>query len=273
MSFFDRFTGGPDRASVLAHAAKYAGHGIATSLSFLPQRNDTPAKIAAHEAEYHALIDAIADRQLPSDITIKLHQFGIYSDPAGCAAVVRRLVAHGSQRGVLTWIDMEQAETVTETIKIFEEVAAQTEFVGLCLQAYLRRTPTDLARVLPLQRRIRLVKGFYGDCEFASWAEVGEQYRQLATQLHAAGHNPGIATHDPALIAHVAELQIVNPRPFEFQYFRGVRDAAAIEMAASGQPVRIYIPYGDAWGFLRDGWRTFDIRRQLQRAVGFRKIR
>src|SRR5206468_3493713 len=86
-----------------------------------------------------------------------------------------------------------------------EAVAVRGEHtnVGVCLQAYLRRTPQDLARLLPLGPAIRLVKGAYnepGQVAFSSKREVDRGYATLADQLlqeAARGRaRPVFGTHD-----------------------------------------------------------------------------
>ena len=61
--------------------------------------------------------------------------------------------------GALVWVDMEGSPYVDSTLEVYRALRQDGAHIGLCLQAYLRRTPEDLDELLPLQPAIRLVKG------------------------------------------------------------------------------------------------------------------
>jgi proline dehydrogenase len=56
---------------------------------------------------------------------------------------------------------------------------------------------------------------------------------------------PMVATHDPRLIAIARALG--RERPYELQMLHGVRPAAQRALAAEGETVRVYLPYGTQW--------------------------
>jgi proline dehydrogenase len=58
------------------------------------------------------------------------------------------------------------------------------------------------------------------------------------------------ATHDPRLIDIVGERARWYGRPpgsFEYQMLYGVRPAEQRRLAAGGDTVRVYLPYGSDW--------------------------
>jgi proline dehydrogenase len=63
-----------------------------------------------------------------------------------------------------------------------------------------------------------------------------------------------VATHDPRLIAVAGALAVRNGRrssSFEYQMLNGVRPAEQLRLAAQGETVRVYVPYGQEWyGYL-----------------------
>ncbi len=63
--------------------------------------------------------------------------------------------------GSMVWIDMEDSSYVDRTLEIFRAARERYDGVGICLQAYLRRTDDDLDALLPLKPSIRVVKGAY----------------------------------------------------------------------------------------------------------------
>jgi proline dehydrogenase len=61
---------------------------------------------------------------------------------------------------------------------------------------------------------------------------------------------PMFATHDPRLIDIVGERTRWYGRPpnsFEYQMLYGVRPAEQRRLAAAGNTVRVYLPYGSDW--------------------------
>jgi proline dehydrogenase len=59
-----------------------------------------------------------------------------------------------------------------------------------------------------------------------------------------------VATHDPRLIAIARDLAQRCGRAagdYELQMLYGVRPRAQTELAAEGQRVRVYLPYGTEW--------------------------
>jgi proline dehydrogenase len=65
---------------------------------------------------------------------------------------------------------------------------------------------------------------------------------------------PMVATHDPRLVAITEDLARRLGRAkdsFEFQMLYGIRPHEQERLAAQGQKMRVYVPYGDEWyGYL-----------------------
>ena len=115
--------------------------------------------------------------------------------------------------------------------------------MGLCLQAYLKRTPADVERLLPLQPRIRLVKGTYrepAEIAFQSRRDVSDAYERVARQLVAGGADVRLASQDVDLLRRL-DLDC------EIQMMYGVRAAYQRRLAAEGKRVRVLISYGSEW--------------------------
>ena len=74
------------------------------------------------------------------------------------------------------WADMENSAYTQATLDVFRRVREKRANVGLCLQAYLRRTQADLEDLLAQGAAIRLVKGAYAEphsIAFATKADLG----------------------------------------------------------------------------------------------------
>ncbi len=84
---------------------------------------------------------------------------------------------------------MEGSDYVEGTIAFYERARAAHENVGLCLQAYLHRTPADVQRLLPIRPAIRLVKGAYAEptaIAYRSSSEVDAAYLGISTTFAQA---------------------------------------------------------------------------------------
>ena len=93
---------------------------------------------------------------------------------------------------------------------------------------------------------IRLVKGAYPETPeiVLPWGEATDlAFIEIAHELHAAGAEVAIATHDAVL-----REGLLRALPgIGVEMLLGVRSADARTLAGRGVPVRIYVPYGDGW--------------------------
>ena len=246
-----RFVAGETLDEAVAAARRINDAGMTVSLDHLGEHvTDAAAAITARD-DYLACIDRIAAEGLDANISIKLTQLGMGFDDALCAASLDALAKRAAAAGTTVTIDMEESAHTAATLRLY--AAAQTENgnLGVALQAYLRRTPDDLAFVIPLQGHIRLCKGAYDEPEaiaFRSRDEVDAAYDRLSRVLMAAEEVlPAIGTHDEHRIVLAEELGAVRRQPWEFQMLYGVRGKLQRELTAAGYRMRIYVPYGDSW--------------------------
>ena len=91
-------------------------------------------------------------------------------------------------------LDMEHSGLVDQTLDIYRRLRAEgRDAVGTVLQAYLYRTPGDLAALLPLQPNLRLVKGAYlepHEVAYPRKADVDAAYSRLIEATLAEGRTP-----------------------------------------------------------------------------------
>ena len=162
-------------------------------LTQLGEQVTNPAAAAAVRDHYLGVLDQIRKRGLPAQLSVKLTHLGLDVDRESCARDLGMLAARAAEAGSFLWIDMEESRYVDATLELFQRARAERDNVGLCLQAYLRRTPADLDRLLPLAPAIRLVKGAYAEppaVAFPRKRDVDASYFALATRLHEKTRNP-----------------------------------------------------------------------------------
>lgn len=252
-----RFLPGEDAESALEAARIFATQGIASVLTELGENVADRADAEAVTRNYLEVLDRITQRRLPAQLSIKLTHLGLDLDRDICAAQLHTLVKRADAAGSLVWIDMESSEYTDATLDLFREVRRQFPNVGVCLQAYLHRTPRDLEDLLPLKPSIRLVKGAYNEPKeiaVSSKRKVSQRYldlaRQLLDNLSSQYHPPGFGTHDMRLIGWIrdyARSRSIAPDCYEVQMLYGIRAEDQRRLAAAGSRVRVLISYGTAW--------------------------
>jgi proline dehydrogenase len=125
------------------------------------------------------------------------------------------------------------------------------------LQAYLRRTEADCRDLATAGSRVRLCKGAYREPEsvaYQSRMDVDRSYARCLGVLMAGDGYPMVASHDPRIVTlagRVAEETGRDKGSYEYQMLYGIRPDEQRRLAAEGQKVRVYIPYGQEWyGYL-----------------------
>lgn len=203
--------------------------------------------------QYELVLDELDRLQLDSGISIKLTAFGLLLDRERCAALVRRVVDRARGLGRYVRVDMEDAQVTDATLSIFREMRAGYDRVGAVLQAYMRRTPDDATALVAEGADVRLCKGIYVEPQAIAWKHpdaVRRNYvRTLEILLRGKGH-VGIATHDEVLVWEALELirELEVPRQrYEFQALLGVTEELVALLLARGEPMRLYVPFGQAW--------------------------
>ncbi|MFQ5927958.1 MAG: proline dehydrogenase family protein, partial [Terriglobia bacterium] len=168
------------------------------------------------------------------------------------------IVERAAELGNFVWIDMEASDYTDSTLRLFRGIRENHANVGVCLQAYLRRTTRDLEELLPLGPAIRVVKGAYKESPslaFRGRKEVDENYLRLARTLFEEASNgngtpPALGTHDLRLIGRLEEVAAgagLKKEALNIQMLYGIQRAAQLRLAAQGYPMRVLISYGDAW--------------------------
>jgi proline dehydrogenase len=59
---------------------------------------------------------------------------------------------------------------------------------------------------------------------------------------------PMVASHDPRMIGIAADLAKARAKgTYEYQMLYGIRPTEQQRLAAQGETMRVYVPYGDEW--------------------------
>ena len=238
-----RFMPGERLEDAVAACARLKADGLGCVITELGE--DVTSREEADRAarSYERAVDALADAGMDVHVSVKPTHLGLTLDAGDAAERASAIAERAAARGGVVWVDMEASPHVDATLRLFETLRGAHANTGLCLQAYLRRTPADAERLLPLGPRIRLVKGAYREPEAIAYGtkrEVDAAYEALARQLVAGGAEVALATHDLDLVRRL-DLDC------EIQMLYGIRAADQRRLAAEGRRVRVLISYGSEW--------------------------
>jgi proline dehydrogenase len=260
-----RFVAGETLLSAVEVVQRLNARGLLTTVDVLGEEVTQTADVQRMRSTYLDLLDAIDSAQLRANVSLKLSALGLQLDEEACVHALTAIVAR-ARRNIDSFvrIDMEGSALTERTLDLFERVYRGHNNVGPVIQAYLKRSPRDIARLVELGARVRLCKGAYREPASVAWHDPGairRAFLRLAETLLLQGTYPAIATHDPQLIAAVrafATQHGIGPDRFEFQMLYGVRPDLQLALARAGYRVRIYVPFGTQWA-------RYFVRRILER--------
>ena len=253
-SFARRFIAGETIDEAIAAARTIEANGMMQTLDLLGESVATMAEADSATRAYLGMFERIAAAGIGRNVSLKLTQLGLTIDRATCVDNLRRILDAATANDFFVRVDMENSEYTQVTLDIFETVWQQGyRNAGIVLQAYLKRSAGDAARMNALGARVRLVKGAYQEPKtvaFQRKIDVDASFAQLMELLLEHGTYPAIATHDPDMIAATrtfASAKSIAPDRYEFQMLYGIRRDLQRALRDSGNRVRVYVPFGREW--------------------------
>ena len=255
-SMVARFVAGESLPEALVALERLRDAGLRTTVDVLGEAVTTVEAAEAAADEYVAALDALAERGLDRNVSVKLSQMGLAVDPDACRANLRRILERAAATEAFVRFDMEDHATTDHTLAIWRElrpINAGRGDSGVVIQAALRRSPEDVDRLIAESARVRLCKGAYVEPEsvaFPDKADVDAAYGTLMERLLVDGTFPALATHDERLIARAVAFvreRGIAPDRFEFQMLYGVRRDLQERLVKAGFGVRVYVPFGTQW--------------------------
>ncbi|MGB7758456.1 MAG: proline dehydrogenase family protein [Bryobacteraceae bacterium] len=258
----NQFVGGLDEGAAIGTALDLRQRGIRASLFFLGEYITDPAVTRQTVDSLVRLLPALDRLGLDTHVSVDPTQIGYaIRDELGEENALRLAAAFPAQRSKhsLLMIDMEDASYVDRTIGLRSLLASHGVPAAITLQAYLRRTESDLAGLLRDRAPcVRLVKGAFSERSRIAWTrqpQITEAYLRLAALMLSdkardGGLFPVFATHDEALMDSIRGLARESgcpPGQYEFEMLYGVRPALQAKILAAGDQLRLYVPYGANW--------------------------
>ncbi len=257
---------GETTEAAVAATAALVDDNLKITLDFLGEDTLDLEQAEATVAAYVELLRQLSTKGLPrhAEVSVKLSAIGLAlpDSVAGGGDKIalenaRTICRAARNAGTTVTLDMEDHTTTDSTLAILRDLRKDFPETGAVLQAYLHRTEDDCRDLAYEGSRVRLCKGAYNEPEevaFQDKIDVDKSFVRCLKILLAGQGYPMIATHDPRMVEIAASLASRYGRAqktYEFQMLYGIRPDEQKRLAANGETVRVYLPYGGQWyGYL-----------------------
>jgi proline dehydrogenase len=258
----DRYVPGEGTTDAVAAVSHLVDDGLEATLDFLGEDTTDRSLADATVAAYLELLQRLADQGLAAhaEVSVKLSAVGQALPGDGEQVALenaRRICAAAREAGTTVTLDMEDHTTTDSTLRVLAELRRDHPETGAVIQAYLRRSEEDCRALATTGSRVRLCKGAYVEPEsvaYQSRLEVDLSYVRCLKVLMEGDGYPMVASHDPRMVEIAGVLAERTGRAkgsYEYQMLFGIRPDEQRRLAAAGETVRVYIPYGHEWyGYL-----------------------
>src|ERR1017187_2994501 len=174
-----RFVAGTEIADAVRATQAINRAGMSVTIDNLGENVTNPDE-ARHSAQlYQQILDAIAANQLNANISLKLTHMGLDVDEKLARDIVGGLVAKAASMNPpgFVRIDMEGSPPPQRTLDFVHELhrmPGNEKSVGTVIQAYLKRSESDVEKLLAEGIRIRLCKGAYKEPASIAFESKGD---------------------------------------------------------------------------------------------------
>jgi proline dehydrogenase len=257
-----RFVAGTSAAEAVAACRHLVDSGRLASLDRLGEDTVERSQADATRDAYLMMLKLLADDGLTpaAEVSVKLSAVGqsLPGDGEQFALDNALAICEAARNvGTTVTLDMEDHTTTDSTLGILRELRRDFPDTGAVVQAYLRRTEADCRDLAYAGSRVRLCKGAYKEPASVAYQgkdDVDRSFVRCLKVLMAGEGYPMVASHDPRLVAITGDLVRRNGRAqgsYEYQMLYGIRPHEQQRLAAAGEKMRVYVPYGDEWyGYL-----------------------
>jgi proline dehydrogenase len=227
--------------------------GAMATLDVLGEEVHEREKAIAAVDEYLRALERVDREKIDSNVSIKPTMLGLKIDEGFCHENIGRIVEKAKGYGNFVRIDMEDHTTTDATLRIYRDLQGRFGNVGCVLQAYMRRTLSDIDGLPAENPNVRICKGIYVEPRGIAWKgfdTIRANYIQALDKLLSRGVYVGIATHDEYLACAASALvdkHGLKRDQYEFQMLLGVDEELRRILIDAGHRLRVYVPYGADW--------------------------
>ncbi len=210
-----RFVAGTEIADAVRVTETVNRAGMSVSIDNLGENVTNPDEARHSSQLYHQILDAIAANHLNANISLKLTHMGLDVDEQLARNIVAGLVAKAASMNPpgFVRVDMEGSPYTQRTLDFVHELhcmPGNQNSVGTVIQAYLKRSESDVEKLLAEGIRIRLCKGAYKEPASIAFESKADRARRLRV--------PDAVWHTPRFAAEPSERGLGHARLRSFRH-------------------------------------------------------
>lgn len=251
--FAGRYIAGETLSDAVRCVRQLNSEGVCATMDVLGEDVTKESDAVASRTQSTEVLHAIAREKLDSNLSIKLTSLGLKLDTGFCTENVREILRVAAGHGIFVRFDMEDSSCTEGTIGIFRTLQKEFPHTGIVLQAYMRRSESDVNLLVQTHTNFRLCKGIYKEpppIAYQGRGEVQENFLKLLETMLRNKSYVGIATHDSVLVDGASQMVAgvgLKKDQYEFQMLLGVRPDLRRRLVREGHRVRLYVPFGEHW--------------------------
>ena len=257
--FSKRYIAGETIEDGLKVSRELNKQGVEVTVDLLGEFISTIEQAVENRKKYIDIIERFSNEGIVGNFSVKPTMFGLLINKDECYKNIEAVVLKAVDKKTFIRIDMEDSQCVDSELDMYRKLQQKYPAnVGLVIQAYLRRTKSDLIDMDDIHvngnpLNFRLCKGIYVEPKhiaYKAFDEVREHYLDDLKYMLEHKMYVGIATHDKFLIdnaiSYIKENNIEKSK-FEFQMLYGVTPELRSSIVKQGYKMRVYVPFGKDW--------------------------
>ncbi|MDP4175212.1 MAG: proline dehydrogenase family protein [Bacteroidota bacterium] len=251
--FAQRYIAGDYLEDAVRVTKELNSKGIYTTIDVLGEAIQNKSEALQAKKECLEVLEAIKNNNLMANLSIKPTQLGLVVDKEFGYQQIAEIVEKAGEYNNFVRLDMEDSSLTDATFELLRCLREKYNNVGVVVQAYLKRTMSDVLSLNQIGTNYRLCKGIYIEPEEIAYKDkqkIRDNYLAILKQIFKDGSYVGIATHDEYLVEGAYKLikeMDIPKNKYEFQMLFGVRESLRDKINADGNKIRIYVPFGQQW--------------------------
>jgi proline dehydrogenase len=213
--------------------------GVKATLGYFYAQGEAPSHISAQDA---AAVDALGN-QPTSGSYVSFKPPSLQYDPR----LLENLARAADQHGQLIHFDSHGPDTASPTIEALNRLTAPGRRLSLSIPSRWTRSAADAEWAVANAVRVRVVKGQWA-CLDGPDTDLREGYLAMIDRLAGRASAVAVATHDERLAREALRRLKAAGTPCELELLCGLpRHGPTVVARELGVPVRLYVPFGQAW--------------------------
>lgn len=257
--FSKKYISGEFLSDALRESKKLNAEGCSVSIDVLGEYISKLEEAEQYKNQYIDVIEQFSSNGINGNFSVKPSMFGLLLDKEACYGIIREIVMIADKNNSFIRIDMEDSTCTDDEILLYRRLKAEfPKRVGLVIQAYMRRTLTDIKQLMDCHSTIsplnfRLCKGIYVEDQSIAYKghqEIRDHYLEDLEFMLLNDIYVGIATHDQYLVDQsmlLIEKHNIPKDRYEFQMLFGVNPKMRRSIVEKGYPMKVYVPFGKQW--------------------------